>query len=915
VTKAIRKEGIRWKELKIPLIKSIILLLSLSLVLIINYFYTEFLWFKEVGYVEIFYKRYLTSFIMFFGSVLFSLLFAYLWTKFFKRKFYSLENLNISSLGIFWVLFAGGICLSFYLASYWLTILRWLYQTPFGINEPIFHHDLSFYVFTLPVHKLLSSYLLYYILAAGIILFLSWFILYNKLPFLPWILSKSEDEMTKIKEKRKEFYSKTSSVLTIFLILLSAVLIWKTRISIWKILYSPRGVVFGAGFTDVHAQIIAYWIFIFLLMVGILALIIFMRKKSIKTIGIISGGVLGAWLLVCIIFPALIQYLVVKPNELAKEKPYIKYNIEFTRQAYNLIQVEEKDFEAVPIIPKETLFKYSSTLNNIRLWDWGALKDTYRQRQLIRLYYEFHDVNIDRYMINGNYRQVMLSLRELDRNKFPEKARTWINDKLKYTHGYGLCLSPVNEFGPGGIPNFLIKDIPPVSTSKSLAVTRPEIYYGELTQDYVIVNTSEEEFDYPKGEENVYCQYRGEGGIKLSLVNRFCFAIRFNDIRILISGAISSLSKLLWRRNIVERASQIFPFLYDEDPYPVIRVDGTICYILDAYTTTDAYPYSEPYEYTLSGRQFIPEIFKKELKKIKKKSKNINYIRNSVKIVIDTYNGKVTFYVFDEQDPIMKTYMKIFPKAFSKTKRDMPEDLRRHVRYPESLLRIQSAIYSTYHMTDYRVFYNKEDQWKIASEVYINTPRPVEPYYVIIQLPGESKEEFLLMLPFTPLIRDNMIAWLAGRCDEPNYGKLIVYRLPKEKMVYGPLQIEARVDQKPEMSEKITLWGQRGSTIIRGNLLVIPIENSLLYVEPIFLKAEAAQLPEIKRILVAMGDNIQWAEDLYQAIDKIYAQLSEEIKPEVKLKEKPKKELIKETISQIEELLKKLKNAIREMED
>jgi uncharacterized membrane protein (UPF0182 family) len=562
---------------------------------------------------------------------------------------------------------------------------------------------------------------------------------------------------------------------------------------------------------------------------------------------------IGAYFVVAVvmggIYPAIVQNLQVNPSEISLEAPYIKNGIKFTRIGYGLDKIEEKEFAADETLTARDLRRNALTVSNIRLWDNRPLIKTYRQLQGIRLYYDFTDVDIDRYRINGKYQQVMLSARELKVGKVSEKAQTWVNQHLKFTHGYGVCMSPVNKQTPEGLPDLIIKDIPP-ETKTNLKITRPEIYYGEETNNYVLVNTTEKEFDYPKGNKNVYANYKGKGGVQISsLLRRLAFTITFSDLKILLTDYITNDSRIMFDRNIHRRVRKVAPFFkYDRDPYMVIS-EGKQFWIQDAYTTSDLFPYSDP---TGSGYN------------------RFNYIRNSVKIVIDAYNGDMDFYVIDEKDPIVKTYQKIYPALF-KPLAEMPKDLQKHMRYPYDLFMVQVHKYASFHIQDPQVFYNQEDLWHTPNEIYSSKEQPMDGYYIIMKLPEEKKEEFLLMLPFTPQNKDNMIAWLAARSDMPNYGKLIVYRFPKDKLVYGPMQIEARIDQQTEISQQFTLWGQGGSRVIRGDLLAIPIEQSILYVEPIYLEASTGEIPELKRVIVSYGKNVVMRETLDQALSDVFS--------------------------------------------
>jgi len=516
--------------------------------------------------------------------------------------------------------------------------------------------------------------------------------------------------------------------------------------------------------------------------------------------------------------------------------------------------MEEQSFPAEKTPSQYDVAQNEATINNIRLWDHRPLKDTYNQIQSIRLYYDFHDVDVDRYIIDDDYRQVMLSARELSVEKVTGEAQTWVNQRLIYTHGYGLVLSPVNEITTEGLPNLMIKDFPPVGV---FDIEQPQIYFGEETNHYVITNTGTEEFDYPIGEQNAFGHYEGEGGVSLAgFIRRLAYAWQFGDFNILISGQITSESRVLYYRNIRERVNHLAPFLkLDSDPYLVV-MDGRLLWIQDAYTITGRYPYSEPF------------------------GSGLNYIRNSVKAVIDAHDGSVTFYVTEPEDALIETYQAIFPELFVPAEQ-MPESLRVHLRYPEDMFDVQASVYQTYHMRDARVFYNKEDLWAVPREIYADTEQVMEPYYIIMRLPDEEKEEFLLMLPFTPVNKNNTIGWLAARCDGENYGKLLAYLFPKEHLVYGPSQIENRIQQDTDITEQLALWARGGSRVIRGNLLFIPLGKSQLYVEPVFLQAEAGGLPELKRVIVAAGENIAMEETLEESLAVIFGAQLPPVEPVV----------------------------------
>ncbi|HEY6763399.1 MAG TPA: UPF0182 family protein, partial [Candidatus Sulfotelmatobacter sp.] len=547
---------------------------------------------------------------------------------------------------------------------------------------------------------------------------------------------------------------------------------------------------------------------------------------------------------------------IVKPNELVRERPYIANNIELTRQAYGLDRISQREFPAETTVEATDPANNQATLQNIRLWDWRALQDTLRQIQEIRTYYDFPDIDIDRYEIDGTMRQVMLATRELSVDKLPESSRNWINEKLIYTHGYGITMNPVNGFTSEGLPTLILSNMPIQSTVKSIVVTRPEIYFGELTNTDVYVKTRQQEFNYPQGQTNNLTSYEGNGGILLGgLLRRILIAFDQGDLtKLPFSDDINAQSRLLMRRNVRDRAAALAPFLtYESDPYIVVGDDGRLSWMMDAFTTSDSYPYSS--HYPLNGNP-------------------VNYMRNSVKVVIDAYDGTTTFYVFDPEDPIIEAYRQIFPSLF-KDASAMPAVLRKHVRYPELLLKMQAAVYGLYHMTDPAVFYNREDLWTVASEVGLSASgeqktQGMEPNFVLMKLPGETAVEFVEILPFTPANRNNLIGWIAGRSDGAQYGTSVVYDFPKTKLVDGPLQIEARIDQNAQLSGQLTLWNQQGSHVRRGTLLVIPCGRALLYAEPIYLQAERSPMPELRLVVLALQDRLAYGPTFESAMKSLF---------------------------------------------
>ncbi len=717
-------------------------------------------------------------------------------------------------------LFAGWLA-----SDSWETLLLFLNRVPFGVADPYFGQDVSFYVFVMPFLRLVQGWLmgltvLSLVVSAG-------------LYFAAFAASGFRFVLT------PSMKAHLSGLLAAFLILLA----WNYQLDIFDLVYSTRGPAFGASYTDINAQWPANNVLTLVVLLAAAALLINVRVRATGLLAAAMALWLAAALLVGAAYPALVQRFEVRPSELAKEAPYIGNSIKFTRTAYRLDAVREIDYPAEPDVTLEDLRANQATLENVRLWDYRPLLQTYNQVQSIRPYYLFNDVDIDRYVVEGRYRQVMLAVREIDPSRLPGPAQTWVNQKLVYTHGYGLVMNPVNEVVGEGLPRFFLQDIPPTGTLK---VDRPQIYFGEVMDGYVVVRTGQQEFDYPRGDENVFTQYQGERGISLdSYIKRLAFSLRLGDANLILSEYLRPDSLLLWRRNIVNRVEELAPFLVlDKDPYAVL-VDGRIYWIHDAYTITDRYPLSQP-----SQRGF-------------------NYIRNSVKIVTDAYDGSVTFYVADSTDPLVQAYSRIFPSLFRPIS-EMPQGIRAHLRYPEDLFTVQAELYRLYHMGDPQAFYNREDVWGIPLEVHANETVTVEPYYVIMRLPFGQAEEFILFQPFTPQNRPNMIAWMAARNDGEHYGELVAIKFPKDRLVYGPQQVEARIDQDPTISAQLTLWGQRGSQVIRGNLLAIPVARSMLYVEPLYLQAEQSRLPELKRVIVVTGNRIAMEPTLEAALTSLY---------------------------------------------
>jgi uncharacterized membrane protein (UPF0182 family) len=826
------------------------------------FFYTDWLWFQEVGFTQVFWlsiwAKIITAavfglifFIILYGNILIARRFApkYLTYEDEVVKIYKSFPKRLLSV----LLIGGAILFSLVAAASaadkWLDFLKYFNQASFNLTDPIFHNEVAFYVFSLPIYTFIYGWLLGSLAITGIVVALVHFF----------------DGGIQIRRGEQILAPHVKAHLSVIAGLIFLVVAWGFRLNMFELLYSPRGAAFGASYADVHAQLPAYWILLFTACATALLFLvnIYFKGWKLPVAGIsilIVAGVIAAG-----VYPAIIQQYRVSPNEIEKEAPYIKRNINYTRMAYNLDKVKEQEFPANESLTLDGVKRNEATIRNVRLWDWRPLMKTYGQIQSIRLYYNFNDVDVDRYNFDGDYREVTLSGRELNQQQLPESAKTWVNEHLVYTHGYGFVMNPVNIIAGDGLPDLLVKDIPPIS-KVDLPIKRPEIYYGEIGNQYVIVKTKTKEFDYPKGDKNQYTFYEGSGGVPIdSYFKKALFSWRFASLKLLVSDAIAKNSRIMYYRNIQDRVAKVAPFLrLDQDPYLVVS-SGRLFWIQDAYTTTDMYPYSEPFE------------------------NNQNYIRNSAKVVIDAYTGKMTFYVIDKTDPLLRSYSKIFPDLFVSFDKLSP-DLESHLRYPQDLFEIQTRMYAAYHMQDPQVFYNKEDLWNIPKEILEGSETSVQPYYIIMKLPGfKDKEEFIIMMPFTPTNKDNMISWMCARCDSPNYGKLLVYKFPKQKLVFGPVQVEARIDQDPTISEQFTLWSQSGSSVIRGNLLAIPIEESLLFIEPVYLQAERTELPELKRVVVAFGNKIAMEQSLEAAIEKVFTGQVTEPQAE-KSKETPKTE-------------------------
>ena len=821
-------------------------------------YYVDVLWFGSLGYADVFWKTQSLQWGVFaaFAAATFLILYG---------SFLILKRAHLPDLPAGHTILIGGqpvklpvepvlrlIALGVSLAiaaatggamaGEWPTLaLFWYAHRTTGVLDPIFSKPLNFFLFALPAWQLIAGWLL--TLSVITCVLAAFFIL----------IAGGARALTGRLSRSVPLPWRGFSITFAFLLLILAMRVYLGR---FERLFDDHTIFGGVTYTDAHVTLKG-------MLVVCVALVLGAVITAVNAVRVPRGR----WL-VAAILPAAVCYVavqvigwyvssfIVKPNELVREKPYIVYNTDLTRQAYGLNRISQREFPAETTVEAADAANNQATLQNIRLWDWHALQDTLRQIQEIRTYYDFPDIDIDRYEIDDTTREVMLATRELSVDKLPESSRNWINEKLIYTHGYGITMNPVNGFTPEGLPTLILSNMPVQSTVRSLSVTRPEIYFGEMTNTDVYVKTQQKEFNYPQGQTNNLTSYEGNGGILLGgFLRRMIIALDQNDLaKLPFSDDVNKNSRLLMRRNIRDRVSTLAPFLtYDPDAYIVLGEDGRLSWIMDAYTVSDSYPYSTHYhlDNTL-----------------------INYMRNSVKVVVDAYDGTTTFYVFDADDPIIAAYRRIFPSLF-KDASLMPPGLRKHVRYPELLLKLQAEVYGLYHMTDPEAFYNREDLWTVATEVGMGeggqqTTQAMQPNFVLMKLPGETGEEFVEILPFTPSNRNNLIGWIAGRSDGAQYGTSLVYNFPKTKLVDGPLQIEARIDQNAQLSGQLTLWNQQGSHVRRGALLVIPIGRALLYAEPIYLQAERSPMPELRLVVLALQDRLAYGPTFESALASLF---------------------------------------------
>jgi hypothetical protein len=871
-------------EISAPLDKRIIAFLVILLVLIISFstlvfVYTEYLWFNSLKLGDYFLK------ILYYRVELFGIFFVISLTIFLLNRL-ALHMASEEFLGEplkvpVWIFLVLSLFFPYVLSRNWVDLVFFLNGQEFGVKDPIFGIDISFYAFKLPFIKDLINIFFVLIVFCLIISIIYYFLIFR------WV--KSFEEF-------KDLFPRAGfihiSALIASIMILAGVYLYIGR---YDLLSSQIGVVKGAGYTDVFIRMPAMLILSIASFALAAVSIYYGLKRQAEMYALVFFVLIALVFIGLVLIPVAFQKIRVDPNELSLEERFIGYSINYTRIAYGL-DVKKKVYPVKGTLTIESIEKNSGIIENIRLWDHRPLLSVYRQIQQIRTYYYINDVDVDRYYIDGNYTQLMISARELSPDLLPPTAQTWVNRHLIYTHGYGVIASPVNAVSEEGRPELFVYDIPPKGVIK---VERPEIYYGEITRDYVIVKTLQKEFDYPFGEKNVFSTYNGTGGVLIdNFLKKLLFGMRFGDVNLLLTGYLTPESKIMMHRQIMERVYTLAPYLsYDRDPYIAI-IDGKLYWIVDAYTTLDNFPYSAAVVY---GKPF-------------------NYIRNSVKIFVDAYNGSMKFYVMSDE-PVIKTLTKAFPELFVPFEEMGPEE-KSHIRYPIDLFKIQAEIYSIYHMDDPRTFYNKEDVWEIPTELFEEQIIDIEPYYVIITI-AENKPEFLLMLPFSPKGRDNIISWMAARCDE-NYGEILLYEFPKGTLVYGPMQIEARIDQDPEISKIFTLWSQAGSRIIRGNLLVIPIDNSIIYVEPVYLRAENAQIPELRGVVVSYENRLVMKPDLQSSIGYVFGEAKAPERPVVEdlnsltrlgieLYEKALEEIKKGNWSGFGEMLERLGEVLRKI--
>ncbi len=874
-----KKEGAR----RVPRAGKIILVIVLiaAVLLALTTFITDILWFREVGYLSVFLKKPLTYLEL--GLPIFAVItaLAYVYLRTMKKSYLDKKSDKWANRLI--PVLTGLAIALFCVPRMWMPLLKFANQEDFGLKDPIFGNDVSFYVFNVDFFK---SIIMAVLLLAAVMLVISllYYMILNNGNAIEYDPDKEDEEIRgdkftqnehelnedenpfvkSFKDVRRAEYQRQGvsggdpNMRRFFDVAGTRVMIMGVIIFLciaayyffkqYSILERHTGVVYGAGWVDVHIRLWVYRVILVLAVAGAISVIYALRKYKLKVIiyaptAMIAVGMLGIAL--CMVF----QSLVVSPDELDKESKYLKYNIKYTREAYGLADVKNTTFSMKQDLTAEDIQDNQATIANIRINDYDPTLTFYNQTQAIRQYYDFEDIYVDRYKINGQYTQTYLSAREINEESIND---TWINRHLRYTHGYGVTMSQVDRITESGQPEMLVKNIPPESDVEEIKITRPEIYFGEMTNDYVVVGADEKEFDYPDGDNNKYTKYEGSGGIKLNPFNRLMFSLRNRNLKLLVSSSVNSDSRILMYRNVQERIQKIMPYLdYEAGGAYMVTSGGRLYWIMDAYTSTDKFPYSQTFAQSVT-------------------SGNVDYIRNSVKVVVDAYNGSVDFYIVDEDDPLAATYRNIYPKLF-KDVDDMPEDLRAHIRYPSTMFSIQASAYQTYHVNDVNVFYQGEDNWNIANETYGTKTQAMTPNYYILNLQvDDNEEEFVNSIPYTPGGKKNLSGILMARNDGDHYGELVLYTMPKSKLTYGPEQVEARIDQNTEIAKEFSLWQSNGSKYSRGNMFVIPIDDSLLYIEPIYLEAQNSSIPEVKRVVVSYGDRIAYEATLAEALDEMF---------------------------------------------
>jgi uncharacterized membrane protein (UPF0182 family) len=830
--------------------------------------YLSALWFESLGYSSVYWYVFKAKALLFVGSAVLTALLLSATFLLFQRLFgaYAFESrtivLNnqpfqfspakfIRPLG--WVVSViFGLIYGFQLKDSWRQFALYLNQPQTSAYDPIFGKPLGFYLFSLPLYDLLSSWLF----GVAIIILIA-AVAYSLLGLPQTVLKPS------VRWSSGAAFRAVCCALALVLLLLS----WRTYLSRFPFLWQDHPIFSGVAYTEANYTLPALLFVCVALIVGaIVSLVNAFTVRRFSLLLIAIGLPVAVYIVGVVLVPTYVQAFIVKPNELERETPYIAHNIEWTRRGFGVEQIELRDFDAQTSVAALDLPNNRATLDNVRLWDWQALQDTLRQIQAIRTYYDFPDVDVDRYTVSGQTRQMMIAPREINDDKLPPSSRNWINERLIYTHGYGVTMNSANGFTSEGLPQFVLSNMPVDSTAPEIKVTRPEIYFGELTKRYVYVRTNQKEFDYPQGDTNTYTSYEGTGGIRIgNRLRRMMLAWSLGDLsKLPFNDDVTSESRVLINRNIHDIVNGVAPFLtYDSDAYILVNNEGRLFWIIDGFTESAYFPYSTHHDVARNS---------------------VNYIRNSVKVVIDAYNGTANFYVFDKQDPLIAAYQRIFPRMFREAS-EMPADLRAHVRYPETLLRAQGEVYNLYHTQNPRTFFQREDVWSIAQRLTLDQEgkkqsTPIDPYYVLMQLPGEpQKNEFVMILPFTPSNRNNLIGWMAGRSDGENYGKLLAYNFPKSHLLDGPLQIEARIDQNSQLSGQFTLWNQQGSHVIRGHLLVIPIGRSVLFVEPIYLQAEHSPMPELRIVVLATHEKLAYGQNFSEAMTNLFGEAAGQTAP------------------------------------